>query len=253
MIDPPDTPTSPLVSAVTRRRFITGAFAVGTAISAGGVLSSSSGASADVRKLGSPGKALAPAERLGPPRTIVDFVVPDEGEILFPIVVGEDDYCQVLDNFADCRGNGCERLHEGVDIMAKAGLSIVSVTAGVITKRYDERYDDEGRPVRGGAGNGWTIHDEENDVVYKYFHMRSHSQWLDVGDRVEMGEIIGAVGETGTSGAGVEQNNFHLHFEYRPSNDAQDSFEMLQRDPNVTFPVRSSEESEESEPDDDEV
>jgi len=186
-----------------------------------------------------PGLALEDAVRLPHPTTsttTTTTTVPPtttiplaDGEVLFPIIVGEDDACFVLDNFGDCRGTNCSRAHEGVDIMADRGLPIVAVADGILTKQYVDR------GLTYGAGNGWTLTDEANNVVYKFFHLADFAEGLAEGDEVVQGQVIGYVGETGTSGAGNSIENFHLHFEYRPGNVARDSFDMLQRAPHVRF------------------
>ena len=242
MLDSPDT-RPPSLGQLTRRRFLVGGLAAGAALAAAefvsttgiataeGDATAAEGAPTDLQKFDSPGTALMAAQRMDllPDDDEIMLPVPDDDEILFPVVVGPEDSCYVLDNYGDCRGTSCGRSHEGVDIMADEGLSVVSVSAGVIEKRYDDR------GVTYGAGNGWTIHDEDGDVVYRYFHLQTLAEGLDVGDRVERGDVIGTVGETGTSGAGNERDNFHLHFEYRPNDDARDSFDLLQRPTHVRF------------------
>ncbi|MFK8025778.1 MAG: M23 family metallopeptidase [Ilumatobacter sp.] len=230
---------------LSRRRVLTGGVIAGAALAVGGRVE------ATTNKVDAPGTALAGARRLGlepdqeppaedPPEEDApiedppaegappeEFVPPEPGEILFPIVVGEDDSCFVLNNFGACR-SGCSRRHEGVDIMADQGLPIRAVEDGVITNRYD----DSGKLF--GAGHGWTVTSAETNTTWKFFHMDSHAEGLEVGDSVVQGQIIGYVGNTGTSGANSD-SNYHLHFEYRPNNSAQDSFSKLQRDPNVSF------------------
>ena len=112
--------------------------------------------------------------------------------------------------------------------MADQGLPIRAVADGRLTKRYV----DSGKTF--GAGHGWTLHDESNDVTYKYFHMGGHEDGLEVGDEVVQGQTIGYIGNTGTSGV-LTDTNYHLHFEYRPDNLATNSFPHLQRDPDVIF------------------
>lgn len=172
--------------------------------------------------LDGPATGLEPAERIGAP-----IEPPADGEILFPIEVGPDDYCYVIDGFGDCRGSGCSRSHEGVDIIADHHLTIRAPAAGELTKQYV----DSGKTW--GAGHGWTLEDDEG-VVWKFFHMDRHAEGLLVGDRVELGQTIGFVGNTGTSGVPTDTNH-HLHFEYRPGNVPADPFPKLQRDPDVVF------------------
>lgn len=156
-----------------------------------------------------------------------DLVPLQPGQIRFPIVSGEDDDVYVLNNFGAARGT---RSHEGVDIMADHRLVVIAVVDGVLTREYE----DSGSCS--GAGNGWTLTDEENNVVYRYFHLDDHADGLDVGDSVVAGQVIGYVGETGTSGVcSSTWNNYHLHFEYRPNNSARDSFGLMQRPEHVVF------------------
>ena len=172
-----------------------------------------------------PATALRPAERIAAIDVPPD--PPADGEILFPIAVGPDDYCYVIDAFGDCRGTSCSRSHEGLDILADQGLPIRAPTAGELTNQYV----DSGQTW--GAGHGWTLEDDSG-VVWKFFHMDRHAEDLQVGDRVEFGQTIGYVGNTGTSGVSTDTNH-HLHFEYRPGNVPADPFPLLQRDPDVVF------------------
>lgn len=146
------------------------------------------------------------------------FVAPEAGEILFPVVVGEDDHCGVIDNFGDTRGRPAPYYHKACDIMADEGLPLRAVVDGVLTKRYENSFF------------GWTLYDEVDDVVYKYFHNTADANGFAEGDEVRQGDIIGFVGDTGTS-----PGNFHLHFEYRPGNVPADCFHKLQRADHVLF------------------
>lgn len=170
-------------------------------------------------------KTLAPAERI--PTTTTLPPVPD-GQIMFPIDAQES--CWVSDNFGDCRGSGCSRSHEGLDILGSPGADLFAVVTGRLTKQYV----DSAKTY--GAGNGWTLQDEENNVTYKYFHMATHTEGLAVGDIVTRGDVIGTVGNTGTSGANSE-SNYHLHFEYRPNDVARDPLPLLVRPDNCLFYV----------------
>ncbi len=166
-------------------------------------------------------KGLAPAERIAPSLTVPN------GRIMFPVDAQES--CWVSDNFGDCR-DSCSRLHEGLDISGSRGADLYAVVSGRLTKKYV----DSG--MTSGAGNGWTLEDEKNNVTYKYFHMATHTAGLAVGDIVTQGDVIGTVGNTGTSGAN-DDLNYHLHFEYRPNDIAQDPLPLLVRPDNCTFYV----------------
>lgn len=230
---PDDAASSNSASPRVTRRGLFGAIAVG--VGAYGLSRLPAGANGTaIESLTEPGLALENADRLPhptttttvPPTTTIPLA---DGEVLFPVLVGEEDFCYVLDNFGDCRGSGCSRAHEGVDIMADPGLPVIAVASGVLTKKYVDR------GLTYGAGNGWTLTNESTGIVYKFFHLESHEEGLEEGDTVEMGQVIGYVGETGTSGAGNSTSNFHCHFEYRPGNVAQNSYHILQRPEHVQF------------------
>jgi murein DD-endopeptidase MepM/ murein hydrolase activator NlpD len=197
-------------SCPSRRRLLVafvGAACIGR-LAAG---STPAGAAGEVGGLDGPGTALQHAERLSlrPPP------VP-EGMLIFPVAPASD--CYVLDNFGDARGT--TRLHEGVDIMGSAGQPVFAVVSGVLTKRYTNT---------GTAGWGWTLYDEASDTSYKYFHLTEDPVGLAEGDSVTLGQTIGYVGNSGTSG----ENNFHLHFEVRPGNVAVDPLPLLAVDRDV--------------------
>jgi peptidoglycan LD-endopeptidase LytH len=211
---------------ISRRRFMVGSLVgVGAGILGASRLGSST-VNAAGDELNLPGQALESAQRVTT-TTTVPLPKLDAGQVLFPIVVGRDDSCYAFDNFGTCR-SGCSRSHEGTDIMADHLLPVRAVANGTLTKKYV----DSGQ--LSGAGNGWTLVDEQANVTWKFFHMDHHAAGLEVGDTVEIGQIIGAVGNTGTSGA-LTDTNYHLHFEYRPNDSPKNVYTLLQRDPNVTF------------------
>jgi murein DD-endopeptidase MepM/ murein hydrolase activator NlpD len=211
---------------LSRRRFLTVASVVGAyGLTHAEHALAQTPATSGTASLNRPATALVAAVRLVPDE---ELEPPAPGEILFPIMVGPDDYCYASDSFGDCRGSGCSRSHEGVDIMADEGLPIRATVDGRLTKRYV----DSGKTS--GAGHGWTLYDESTDTTFKYFHMGSHEEGLEVGDEVQQGQTIGYVGNTGTSGVPTGTNH-HLHLEYRPNNVAANSFPLLQRDPDVIF------------------
>jgi murein DD-endopeptidase MepM/ murein hydrolase activator NlpD len=144
---------------------------------------------------------------------------------MFPVLPGRG--CYVLDNFGDARGT--ERLHEGLDITGSAGQPVFAVASGVLTKRYTNT---------GTAGWGWTLYDASTKTIYKYFHLAEDAGGFVEGSSVTVGDTIGYVGNSGTSG----EDNFHLHFEVRPNNVATDPFPLLVIDRKacrVSDPIRA--------------
>ena len=161
---------------------------------------------------------------------------PPPGRIAFPIDAADD--CSASDNFGDPRGSS--RRHEGLDIVGSRGRAVYAVASGRLTIKYEESFNPDGFPKTYGAGHGWKLHDEENDVIYKYFHLQRHEDGLEEGDLVQFGDIIGYVGNTGTSGVPTadypeRDTNYHLHFEYRPNNVARDPRPLLVPHPNCNL------------------
>lgn len=89
--------------------------------------------------------------------------------------------------------SGDWRLHEGIDLGAPEGETIVAARDGVVTAAaYD---DSSGNYVIISHGNGFSS---------AYLHMASYI--VSVGDEVRAGDTVGYVGSTGAS------TGPHLHF-----------------------------------------
>lgn len=94
------------------------------------------------------------------------------------------------------RGRRTHR-HEGVDIGAAAGTPILAANAGLVV------YSDNGMS---GYGNAVAIvHGDGSLTLYAH----CVATFVVPGQRVERGQIIAAVGDTGLA------HGAHLHFEYR--------------------------------------
>lgn len=94
-------------------------------------------------------------------------------------------------------GFGGARNHGGADIGAACGTPLVAALPGVVElNKYEPR-----------AGNYLVIDLEGTDADIIYMHMSAPSP-LRPGRRVEAGQRVGAVGDTGNA------QGCHLHFEY---------------------------------------
>ncbi|MGQ0561173.1 MAG: peptidoglycan DD-metalloendopeptidase family protein [Gemmatimonadota bacterium] len=117
--------------------------------------------------------------------------------------------------FGDPRDGG-RRDHEGIDIFAPAGTSVLAVAPGVITNVSDTRIG--GRVI-------WQ-HDPRRNVTYYYAHLSS--QKVRRGARVQAGDTIATVGNTGNA----RTTPPHLHFAvYRPGRVATDPVPFLYDQP----------------------
>lgn len=213
---------APTPGVLSRRRLLTGA-----AAGAGLFATWRAGAAlAEFDTLGDAASAVQPAERLDvppfvpAPSTTVPFEPPAPGEILFPLGLGAELTCYVIDNFGDTRGRCCGYYHKAVDIMADLGTPQLAVVDGVLVYRHDQNTF------------GWTLEGDDGSR-YRYFHNTAEPVgWME-GDRVSQGDVIGFVGDSGTS-----TGNYHLHFEYYPPGQPDtpaDPFDLLQRIPGATF------------------
>ncbi len=107
---------------------------------------------------------------------------------------------------------GASTDHRGLDLAAPEGTAVLAMASGTV--------------VRAGAAAGYgnvVDVDHGDGVVTRYAHQASLD--VDVGDAVDAGARLGAVGTTGrTTGA-------HLHLEIRVDGDAVDPLEWLRRRP----------------------
>jgi murein DD-endopeptidase MepM/ murein hydrolase activator NlpD len=99
--------------------------------------------------------------------------------------------------------------HDGIDIPAPSGTPIVSVDGGVVV------YSDNG--IRGYGNMIVVAH--RDDIFTVYAHNRKNK--VDKGDRVEKGQLIAEVGNTGRS------TGPHLHFEIRLKNKVRNPAQFL--------------------------
>lgn len=111
---------------------------------------------------------------------------------VFP-VRGEHDYGGRSAHFGAGRSG---HSHEGQDVMAKCGTPLVAARGGTVTMRTSQW----------AAGNYLVIHDPISGQDYMYAHLRDRAI-VRKGDRVETGQPVGVVGDTGDATA------CHLHLE----------------------------------------
>ena len=93
--------------------------------------------------------------------------------------------------------SGEQRFHSGIDLAAPAGTPVVAAQAGKVLVS----------DFLGGYGLTVILRHGKNDLESRYPHLSQ--QFVEPGDWVEQGEVIGLVGSTGNS------TGPHLHFELR--------------------------------------
>jgi murein DD-endopeptidase MepM/ murein hydrolase activator NlpD len=113
-------------------------------------------------------------------------------------------YCAFGDTWRAPRGDG--RVHEGVDIIAPTGKLLYAVADGTITTQY---WDYPGRR----SGNGLKLTTADG-TYFVYLHLSGFAPGIARGTKVDAGDVLGSVGNTGASATP------HLHFEIHPGGGA---------------------------------
>lgn len=150
----------------------------------------------------------------------------DPNQIAFP--VGGDEYT-ITDSFGDCRGEDCERTHEGVDIMAPKGTPVYAAADGVA--EWVSTSQENCCRLQIDHGNGWAtryIHLNDDTIDSDGNYTTDDQGWGIVdgivdGTPITKDQLIGWVGDSGNAPEGVT----HLHFELRKDGVAIDPYEYL--------------------------
>jgi hypothetical protein len=93
-------------------------------------------------------------------------------------------------------------LHQGLDIFAPLGTPLVAAADGYISQKVNS-------PAASGLGLEIT---DSRGIQYFYAHLSAFEPGIEVGTRVEIGQVIGYVGASGNARGTIP----HLHFERQP-------------------------------------
>lgn len=135
-----------------------------------------------------------------PPRLVVE---PLKGEVLMAFSVDQLVYSPTLADW---------RTHDGVDISAKPGATVLAATAGTVASVEDH-------PLMGTT----VVIDHEGGYTTTYSNLQAKPT-VQPGDLVTAGQIIGAVG---TTAAAESAQSPHLHFSVTRDGEAVDPNEFL--------------------------
>src|SRR5439155_26900596 len=89
-------------------------------------------------------------------------------------------------------------LHEGVDLFATAGTPVSACVDGVVAKLANGTI---------GGISFWLTGDD--GITYYYGHLRGYAPGIVAGTRVQVGDVLGYVGDSGVA----QGTSPHLHFE----------------------------------------
>jgi len=163
---------------------------------------------------------------------LVAFATPAAAQDTIPLTYPVDGPNVLTDSFGDCRGAGCSRSHEGVDIMAEKGVPVVAAADGVVTSVRGINKDGTVEP----GGHQWLVIDHggwqtrylhlnndtpgtddglgqgiTDDIVAAYVASSGEGYSSSIAHPVSAGQLIGWVGDSGNA----ESTAPHLHFEIR--------------------------------------
>ncbi len=137
-----------------------------------------------------------------PPQLVVE---PLKGEVLMAFSVDQLVYSPTLADW---------RTHDGVDISAKPGATVLAATAGTVSSVEDH-------PLMGTT----VVIDHAGGYTTTYSNLQAKPT-VQPGDLVTAGQIIGAVGTTAAAEAAQSP---HLHFSVALDGEAVDPSEFLNR------------------------
>lgn len=135
-----------------------------------------------------------------PPQLIVE---PLKGEVLMAFSMDQLVYSPTLADW---------RTHDGVDISADPGATVLAATAGTVSSVEDD-------PLMGTT----VVIDHEGGYATTYSNLQAKPT-VEPGDLVTAGQIIGAVGATASAEAAQSP---HLHFSVSRDGEAVDPGEFL--------------------------
>ncbi|RYD67848.1 MAG: M23 family metallopeptidase [Sphingomonadales bacterium] len=114
------------------------------------------------------------------------------------IPVGAVQANQLSDTWGQSRGGGT-REHHAIDIMAPRGTPVLAAASGTVEKLFDS--------VNGGR----TIYIRTRDGATVHYYAHLDTIGVAEGQRVDQGDAIATVGNTGSAASGAP----HLHFEIK--------------------------------------
>ena len=136
-------------------------------------------------------------------------VLTQEAQFAFPV---EGYGMRAIQSVFGADRDGGRREHHGVDIFARRGTPVLAASAGTTYRVNDTRV----------GGKVVWVRDEERDARFYYAHL--DSQYVGNGVRVEVGDTLGFVGNTGNA----RTTPPHLHFGvYRRRGGAFDPYLFL--------------------------
>lgn len=150
-------------------------------------------------------KAVETSAKPAPKTETPQFAMqmPCEGEVIAPCSVDELVFCESMDDW---------RTHNGLDIAGALGDQVRAAEAGTVSQVYKDE-------LLGVV----VVVDHGNQISSLYGNLQSED-FINVGTKVEKGDVIGGIGEAGVLEANLEP---HLHFEVMTNGEYKNPAEMI--------------------------
>ena len=138
--------------------------------------------------------------------TPLDDLYPSLTAWIHPVVATDFQLSEAPTGLYGAERNGvmrreCGRGHCGVDLAGPIGRPIVAVAAGVVV------HIDRSRDGRDGRSGRYVRIEHPDGVLTSYMHLNSIRRGIEVGTRVDAGDQVGTLGNSGINSASP-----HLHF-----------------------------------------
>ncbi len=128
---------------------------------------------------------------------------PVDGEVIMPCSIDDLVFCESMQDW---------RTHNGTDVAAKIGDQVKAAESGIVSQVYKD--DLLGVVV---------VIDHGNEISSLYGNLQS-VDFIKVGTKVQKGDIIGGVGDSGILEA---SSGPHLHFEVMSNGEYKDPEKMI--------------------------
>lgn len=107
----------------------------------------------------------------------------------------------LVDTFTEARAGGA-RIHDAIDIMAKAGTPVIAAAPGRLERLFLSE---------GGGGISAYVRSRDGRWSYYYAHLQDYAPGLREGQTLRQGDRIGTVGSTGNANQAAPHLHFAIH------------------------------------------
>ena len=137
------------------------------------------------------------------------------------ITESKKDYVMPINSFSYINGeitgycDGSSNVHTGIDFVAIKGTPVYAAHSGIVDDLYDTNYQC-GKSCKKGQKEGLGVKIKNSDGTYSLYMHFSARENLVRGQKIEAGQKLGEVGNTGS--ARGKNGGYHLHYQMQTQN-----------------------------------